>query len=104
VLASPVTAQAALLQALISEPGYGLELIDRVAERTGGRVKLHQGSIYPALRAMVREGLIETYEADPLPSRGGRPRTYYKITAEGRKVARSDSKVFAVFGALAGAT
>ena len=48
---TPITAKAALLQALIEGEGYGLELIERVRTRTHGRVKLHQGSIYPALRA-----------------------------------------------------
>jgi len=95
---SPVTARAALLQVLVNGDSYGLQLIDRVAEHTGGRVKLHQGSVYPALRAMVREGLLESYQADPSSTRAGRPRTYYRITAEGRRVAQADSEVFAAFG------
>ncbi|HVF58249.1 MAG TPA: PadR family transcriptional regulator [Thermoanaerobaculia bacterium] len=83
----PVNAKAALLQALISGSGYGLELIDRVAEKTQGQIRLHQGSVYPALRSLEREGLIGSYRGDPLPERGGRPRRYYKLTAEGYRVA-----------------
>ena len=93
-----MTARAALLQALCSGPGYGLELIERVKDRTGGQVSLHQGSIYPALRAMEREGLLESYQrSEASEVRGGRPRRYYRLTAEGRQAATRDREVFAGF-------
>lgn len=79
--------RTALLQALISGDSYGLELIERVKERTGGRVVLGQGSIYPALRALEREGFVESYESEPMSERGGRPRIYYRLTGEGRRAA-----------------
>ncbi len=37
-----MSARAALLQALISGDGYGLELIERVREKSKGAVVLHQ--------------------------------------------------------------
>jgi PadR family transcriptional regulator PadR len=77
----------ALLQALIQGESYGLEVIDRVREMTRGEVKLLQGRVYPALRELEAEGLLESYNGDPVPERGGRPRRYYKLTAEGRRVA-----------------
>jgi PadR family transcriptional regulator PadR len=83
----PINPKAALLQALVHGDNYGLKLIDIVKERTKGKVKLHQGTIYPALREMEKDGLVKSYEGEPLPERGGRPRVYYKITAQGRKAA-----------------
>ncbi len=80
---SPITAKAALLQALIAGPSYGLELVERVKERTSGRVKLHQGAVYPALRSLEREKLLSSYNGPSLPERGGRPRRYYELTAQG---------------------
>ncbi|MGK4001116.1 PadR family transcriptional regulator [Sorangium sp. So ce1036] len=90
---APVTAKAALLQALISGPGYGLDLIERVKAQTKGKLSLGQGSVYPALRELEREGLVESYEADPTPERGGRPRRYYKLNALGAKVAMEHREV-----------
>jgi PadR family transcriptional regulator, regulatory protein PadR len=91
---SPITAKAALLQALVSAPGYGLDLIERVKERTNGAVVLGQGSIYPALRALESEGLIESYESEEaISERGGRPRRYYRLTAEGLRAAREQGRV-----------
>ena len=77
--------ETALLQALASGPSYGLELITRVRTNPDADVAINEGNVYPALRAMEREGLLESYEGDPLPERGGRPRRYYKLTDEGLK-------------------
>jgi PadR family transcriptional regulator, regulatory protein PadR len=88
----PISAKTALLQALIAGDGYGLDLIERVKDRTGGQIVLGQGSVYPALRELERDGLATSYESEPLPERGGRPRRYYRITGEGRKVAALQRK------------
>lgn len=77
-----------LLQALLEGDSYGLELIDRVSEITGGAVKIAQGRVYPALRRLEAKGFLESYDGDPLPERGNRPRRYYSLSAEGRRAAR----------------
>lgn len=99
----PVTSRAALLQVLIRGPGYGLSLIDRVKEHTNGKIALNQGSVYPALRDMEREGLVESYEGESTPERGGRPRIYYRITAEGLRAAHEQSTSVLALFTLAGA-
>jgi PadR family transcriptional regulator PadR len=96
-----ISTEAALLQALIAGENYGLALIDLVKERTKGKLVLHQGTIYPALRKMEKDGLVKSYEGEPLPERGGRPRVYYKITAQGRRAAvENTATVAGLFGAL----
>ena len=82
-----VNAKTALLQVLMSGDGYGLDLIERVKESTGGKVTLGQGTIYPALRELERDGFVESYEGETVPERAGRPRIYYRITGEGRRAA-----------------
>lgn len=94
---SPISAKAALLQALVTKPGYGLDLIERVKQRTNGALVLGQGSIYPALRALEREGLLRSWDGETTPERGGRPRRYYELTAEGRRAATRDQAVLAAF-------
>lgn len=83
-----ISAKVALLQALLDGEGYGLDLIDRVAERTKGKVRLRHGSVYPALRALEREGLVRSWDGEPVSEIGGRPRRYYELTAEGLRYAR----------------
>ncbi len=95
----------ALLQALVAKPGYGLELVERVKTRTKGKIALRNGSVYPTLRDLERDGLVESYEVDEaLEERGGRPRRYYRLTAIGAKVALEDRKVMAGLFNLARAT
>lgn len=96
---APITAKAALLQALISGPGYGLDLIERVKKQTNGKLELGQGSVYPALRDLEREGFLDSYEGEPMPERGGRPRRYYKLNALGSRAAMEQREVvWGVFG------
>ncbi|MFP2905951.1 PadR family transcriptional regulator [Pyxidicoccus sp. 3LFB2] len=82
-----MTAKAAILSVLISGKSFGLEIITRVKERTDGRIELNEGSVYPALKAMEREGLLRSFDGEPMPERGGRPRRYYELTGEGRRAA-----------------
>ena len=89
---APIETKAALLQALIRGESYGLELIDRVHDLTNGSVLLLQGRVYPALRELESDGMVESFEGPPIPERGGRPRIYYRITAEGRRVAREQAR------------
>lgn len=88
--------RTALLQALISKEGYGLELIERVRTLTQGKVTLLQGRVYPLLRDLERDGLLRSYEGNPLPERGGRPRRYYELTAEGRRIARDEATAISI--------
>jgi PadR family transcriptional regulator PadR len=84
---APISARTAILTVLLSGKSYGLEIIDRVRERTRGHILLNEGSVYPALRALEREGLLRSFDGEPLPERGGRPRRYYELTGEGRRKA-----------------
>jgi PadR family transcriptional regulator PadR len=98
---TPVTARAALLQSLIQGKGYGLELIGRVEQRTKGAIKLGQGSVYPALRDLEDEGLVKSWDGEPLPERGGRPRRYYELTADGLRAATEHrDAIVGLFGNL----
>jgi PadR family transcriptional regulator PadR len=90
---SPLNAKTTLLQALEFADGYGLELIERVRAWTDGRIVLHQGSVYPALRSLERDGLVHSYEYGSLSDKGGRPRIYYSLTEEGKGVAREQIEI-----------
>ena len=90
----------ALMQALIPGPGYGLDLMKKLEEKTKGSIRLSQAAAYAALRALEDEGLAESYLGDEkIPETGGRPRRYFKLTAEGKRVALEDREaVSGLFG------
>ena len=68
-----------LLAVIADQPTYGYEMTKRLAER--GLDIVGEGSIYPALARVERDGLVEAYmEA----SNGGPARKYYRLTPAGR--------------------
>lgn len=69
------------LLAVIDEgPAYGYEMTKRLRAR--GLSIVGEGSIYPLLGRLEREGLVETYRS---ASNGGPPRKYYRVSAEGQR-------------------
>ena len=69
-----------LLAVMEEGPAYGYEMTKRLRAR--GLSIVGEGSIYPLLARLEREGLVETYRA---ASNGGPPRKYYRPSAEGRR-------------------
>jgi PadR family transcriptional regulator, regulatory protein PadR len=84
---SALTPQAALLRVLITGEGFGLDLMRRVSEWTNGKILLDDQSFYPAMRTLENNGLVESYMSEPVGQRGGQPRRYYKLTADGQRAA-----------------
>ncbi len=82
-----MSTRTAILSVLLQDRSFGLELIEKVRARSEGKIVLDEGSVYPALKALEREGLVRSFEGEPLPERGGRPRRYYELTGEGRRAA-----------------
>jgi PadR family transcriptional regulator, regulatory protein PadR len=68
------------LAVMAEEPVYGYELTQRLRER--GLSTVGDGSVYPLLGRLEREGLVETYRQ---ASNGGPPRKYYRLSAAGRR-------------------
>ena len=92
---TPLNAGTVLLLALLQGPGYGLDLIERVRTRSGGHMRLRQGSVYPTLRDLERRKLVRSWTVN-VPGTG-RPRTYYEPTAGGIAVARAQREAIAGF-------
>ncbi len=73
-----------LLLCLISrEPTYGYQIVRELEQRSNGYFRFKEGTLYPALHRLEREGLIEA-RWQILPN--GQQRRYYYITEKGREV------------------
>jgi PadR family transcriptional regulator, regulatory protein PadR len=79
-------AKTVLLEVLAQEPGYGLQLIERVIQHTHGKLVLRGREIYPALRELERDKLLESYRGESRSPQGGQPPRYYRLTEKGAKV------------------
>jgi DNA-binding PadR family transcriptional regulator len=56
--------RAAILTLLAEQPRNGYQLIQEIAERSGGAWKPSSGAVYPALQQLEDEGLIKAEEND----------------------------------------
>lgn len=90
-----VNARAAVLQALLEGPAYGVALSQALLERTGGHVRLGHSNVYAALNSLERTGLVTSWTVVPRGRRGARARIYYELTPQGIGVATAQRRALA---------
>jgi DNA-binding PadR family transcriptional regulator len=74
----------ALLLFVIDEQGqtYGYRIIKEIGKKSQGFFHFKEGTVYPALRKLENEGLIQG-EWQELPN--GQRRRYYRVTEKGKE-------------------
>ena len=61
-----------------------LQIPQAMSDASDGRRQFKIGSLYPALHALEKKGLLESRWGDDTPdNRGGARRRYYKLTGQG---------------------
>jgi DNA-binding PadR family transcriptional regulator len=80
-----------ILLALAEGDRHGYAIIQDVAVRTGGELKLSAGTLYRSIQRMLDDGLIEERRERPARDDDER-RRYYRLTAFGRAVARAEAR------------
>ena len=84
------TAVFHILIALADRDRHGYSIMQDVAARTGGNVRLGAGTLYSSIRRMLEQGLIEELSRSPEPSNTDERRRYYRLTRFGRRVAAAE--------------
>ncbi len=69
--------RSAILDVLAVEPMNGYQIIQQIAERSGGVWKPSPGSVYPTVQQLEDEGLVEGHE--------GEGRRLLRLSEEGRR-------------------
>ncbi|MEG2176988.1 MAG: PadR family transcriptional regulator [Oscillibacter sp.] len=73
-----------LVLALLSgEELYGYQMITELARRSDHSFELKEGTLYPILHGLEKDGLVTAHERT---AETGRLRKYYRITSSGRRV------------------
>ena len=83
-----------ILSMLAEDLKYGYQLVREMTSRSRGYFHLKQGTLYPALHKMEREGYVESMW---IASPGHQTRRYYKITARGVERLRSMIREWDIF-------
>jgi len=81
-----------ILMALAEDDRHGYAIIQNVAERTGGSVRLSAGTLYRSIQRMLEDGLLVEIDDRPDPEEDDERRRYYRITTLGRNVARAEAQ------------
>ena len=71
---------ALILATVGDEPAHGYSILQRLKQRSHGAFDLAEGTIYPALHRLERDGLLESSWS----TGAGRRRRVYRVTRTGR--------------------
>lgn len=84
---------------------YGYEMADELAKRSDHTFELKEGTLYPLLHTLEKNGFVSSYIKE---GPGGRERKYYRLTEEGRRQLEEKAKEWKLFSekvnAVIGAT
>ena len=75
---------------------YGYDIASRLANG----IEMAEGTIYPLMRRMQADGLVDTYLVE---SSAGPPRKYYRLTPAGRTRFEAQKTEWAAFSAAVNA-
>ncbi len=65
----------------LGDEAYGVSVRRQIRKDTGKDYTY--GTLYGLLRQMGRKSYVQKIKGDPLPKKGGRGKTYFKLTPEG---------------------
>jgi DNA-binding PadR family transcriptional regulator len=80
-----------ILMAVAEEDRHGYAIIQDVAARTGGELKLSAGTLYRSIQRMLEQGLLIETQERPDPEFDDERRRYYRITPLGAAVAKAEA-------------
>jgi DNA-binding PadR family transcriptional regulator len=75
----------------LDSDAYGLAILEEIRKATGKTWLT--GSIYAGLGRLLKNGLVESSEGDPVPERGGRRKIYYRVTPDGLQALKEIRKI-----------
>jgi len=90
-----------ILLALADDDRHGYAILQEVARRTGGELRLSAGTLYRSIQRMQEDGLIVELRERPAPDEDDERRRYYRITPLGSAVARAEATRLSVLVRMA---
>lgn len=81
----------------LGDDAYGATIIRELEERTGRATSA--GAVYVALRRLEKKGLVTSRLGSPTPRRGGRPKRFFSVHADGVEALRRASEDWAAMAA-----
>jgi DNA-binding PadR family transcriptional regulator len=70
----------------LGNEAYGVPISEAIEESSGRSVSI--GSVYITLERLANKGLVSSRLGEPTAERGGRAKTYFRLTAKGLREVR----------------
>ena len=86
--------QLLVLSLLAGEDMYGYQMIVELARRSDHTFEMKEGTLYPVLHGLEKEGLVEAYQQEA-PT--GRLRKYYHLTRKGGVYLKEETKAWQTY-------
>ena len=83
------SASLIILRIIAGKANYGYEIVKRANELSGDFFKWQEGTIYPLLRKLEKEGLVKSEWED---AENNRRRKYYHITQKGAEALQAGTE------------
>jgi len=81
-----------ILLALADSERHGYGIMQEIALRTDGKVRMGPGTLYGSIKRMLADGLIEESGERPDPALDDERRRYYRLTDFGLRVAQAEAR------------
>ena len=81
-----------ILMAVSDDDRHGYAIIQEIAARTNGAIRLSAGTLYRSIQRMIEQDLIVEVHERPAPELDDERRRYYRITKFGAAVARAEAR------------
>ena len=83
--------QLLVLSLLSGEDMYGYQMIVELARRSDHTFEMKEGTLYPVLHGLEKDGYVEAYQQEA-PT--GRMRKYYHLTRKGGAMLRTEAEAW----------
>ncbi len=80
-----------ILLALADGERHGYGIMQEIAARTEGKLRMGPGTLYGSIKRMLADGLIEESGERPDPALDDDRRRYYQLTDFGRRVVAAEA-------------
>jgi DNA-binding PadR family transcriptional regulator len=80
-----------ILVSLAGQERHGYSIMQDVAARTEGRIRLSPGTLYGSVKRLLEDGLITELGDRPDPENDDERRRYYRLTPRGHAVASAEA-------------
>ncbi len=81
-----------ILLALADRERHGYGIMQEIAARTDGKVRMGPGTLYGSIKRMLKDGLIAESGERPDPDLDDERRRYYRVTDFGQRVVRAEAR------------